>query len=382
MDIREIKVLIEQGENSAIEFKTADVKPDSLAIEMIAFANSQGGTILLGVDDNAQINALPKDKNWEEWVMNIARNNIQPPLNVEYMSVEIENKSIGCIIVPKGKFKPYQNPAGKYYIRVGSTNRLASVSELMRLFQESGMFHYDATGVERTSENSLNLAKVHEYFSHYNIDFESENSEKKVQLLKNSDILTEEGMVTLGGLLVFGIVPERHLYQSGIIFAHFNGDKITSELIDRQEINGTLDHLINTSVAVIKNNIAIASDVEGVLRVDKARLFSDKVFRELITNACVHRNYAIHGSRIRIFMFSNRIEIMSPGKVPNSVTLEKILAGVSYARNPIIAKFMSNLRFIDIMGRGIPFVVDQARQLGKKISFEEIGEEFKVTLFL
>jgi len=363
-----------------VEFKSADVKPDALATELIAFANMQGGTVLIGVSDKGELLGVPNTHNFEEWVMNIARNNIYPPLQVQFEWHTLENIKIASVTVPKGKNKPYQTISGKYYIRIGSTNRIASAEELMRLFQESGIFHYDAVGVERTSENSLNLAKIDEYFKRYEIRFADESPQTRTQLLKNSDILTEEETVTLGGLLAFGINPERYLFQSGVIFAHFAGVQIDTELIDRQEINGTLDYLINTTVAVIKNNLKVPSDVVGNLRTDKHPGYPDQVYRELITNACVHRNYAIHGSKIRVFMFADRIEIISPGKVPNSVTLQKILAGVSYARNPIIAKFMANLRYMDIMGRGIPYVANQARILNKKITFEEVGEEFKAVL--
>ncbi|EFA71604.1 hypothetical protein CRD_02703 [Raphidiopsis brookii D9] len=104
------------------------------------------------------------------------------------------------------------------------------------------------------------------------------------------------------------------------------------------------------------------------------------MFRELIVNACVHRNYSITGSRIRIFMFHNRIEFMSPGKLPNTVTIDKLRFGVSYSINPVIVKFMENLRYIDKLGRGLPMVYQEAKKLGKDVLFEEIGEEFKVTL--
>jgi ATP-dependent DNA helicase RecG len=104
------------------------------------------------------------------------------------------------------------------------------------------------------------------------------------------------------------------------------------------------------------------------------------VFRELLVNACVHRNYAIHGSRIRIFVFDDRIEVISPGRLPNTVTVEKLRRGVSYAVNPVLVKFMENLRFIDKLGRGLPMVYREAVTHGRQVIFEEVGEEFRVTL--
>jgi ATP-dependent DNA helicase RecG len=102
----------------------------------------------------------------------------------------------------------------------------------------------------------------------------------------------------------------------------------------------------------------------------------------LLVNACVHRNYAISGSRVRVFLFDDRIEFISPGKLPNTVTIEKLRAGVSFAVNPVIVKFMENLRYIDKLGRGIPMVCKEAEKNNKEVSFKELGEEFKVTLYL
>lgn len=97
-------------------------------------------------------------------------------------------------------------------------------------------------------------------------------------------------------------------------------------------------------------------------------------------NACIHRNYAISGSRIRIRQFADRMEFISPGRLPNTVTIEKLKNGVSYSVNPVILKFIENLRYIDKLGRGIPLVCLEAKKLGLTPSFEETGEEFQVTL--
>jgi len=101
-----------------------------------------------------------------------------------------------------------------------------------------------------------------------------------------------------------------------------------------------------------------------------------------LVNACVHRNYAISGSRIRVFVFTDRLEVRSPGRLPNTVTIEKLSSGVSYSTNPVIVKFMENLRYIDKLGRGLPMVWLAAQRLGRQIVFEEVGEEFVVTLSL
>jgi ATP-dependent DNA helicase RecG len=133
-------------------------------------------------------------------------------------------------------------------------------------------------------------------------------------------------------------------------------------------------------VALIKNSLTLGSTIEGTKTVPLEPVYQDRVFREIIVNACIHRNYSISGSRIRVFLFDDRLEVHSPGRLPNTITVEKLSAGVSYAVNPVILKFMENLRYVDKLGRGLPLVWNSAKNLGKTVLFQEIGEEFVVSL--
>ena len=373
-----VKALIDQGENQFIEFKEQKVHPDSIAKEMVAFANTQGGTILIGVSEQSGMCGVDDSKNWEEWVANISRHNIIPAIQADCLIVEIDGKKIVVIDIPKGSDKPYQTNKNLYHIRIGSTSRVASQAELMRMFQHAGMFHYDLTGVENTSLKHLNMTAVSSYFQRYEIDIDDETD--VTSLLINTDVLTDNKNVTVAGLLLFGTYPQKFLKNSSISYAHFAGTGLNDELIDRQVIEGTLAFQIDTALSVVKHNIMEASKIEKAKRVVKSTRYPDKVFRELLVNACVHRNYAIHGSRIRILQFDDRIEFISPGRLPNTVTIEKLKNGVSYAVNPVIVKFMKNLRYIDKLGRGIPMVCHEARRLGFEPVFQEAGEEFQVIL--
>ncbi|MCZ2202176.1 RNA-binding domain-containing protein [Cylindrospermopsis raciborskii] len=379
MNINYIIELINQGENSSVEFKRSDVKLDSLCKEIIAFSNSSGGVVLIGVDDDGTILGVESDRNYEEWVVNIARNNIIPPVNIQSREVVWDGKKIVVVEVPKGKDRPYQDNSGRFYIRIGSTNRIASLNELMRLFQQSGLYHFDVTAVDNTSPSYLNHNAIDRYFHSYDVHYMEMEQEEKITLLKNTDIIAENEQVTVGGLLVFGINPQRIFHNASISFAHFLGDTISEELIDKKNIEGSLPDQVQAALQIIKNNILTPSSILETRRDERIK-YPDKVFRELIVNACVHRNYSITGSRIRIFMFHNRIEFMSPGKLPNTVTIDKLRFGVSYSINPVIVKFMENLRYIDKLGRGLPMVYQEAKKIGKDVLFEEIGEEFKVTL--
>ena len=377
-----IDSLLNQGENSGVEFKSADVRAESLAKEIVAFANTSGGTVLLGVDDDSTISGLLPDKNYEEWVMNIARNNIIPAIQLDYNEHELNEKKIGIINVPKGKDKPYQANDNKFYVRVGSTNRVATINELLRLFQESGAFHYDITSVDGSSPKALNFFKLSGYFGAYKIDFDNLPDTEKITLLQNADILNEESSCTVAGMLIFGINPQQYIPFARISFAHYKSPEISSDLLNKKNIGGGLSEQIDNTVALIANSIPEPSEIVGTKRKSSVAKYPVKVFRELIVNACCHRNYSIYGSAIRVFVFTDRIEVISPGKLPNTVSIEKLKAGVSYATNPVIVKFMENMNYIDKLGRGLPMVWQEAVKLNKKVIFEEIGQEFKVTLQL
>lgn len=378
---QEINELIRQGENASIEFKELPVRPEVIAREMVAFANGSGGVILLGVTDQGELCGISGASHLEEWIMNIARTSVIPALTVSFETVAINGVDVCVIGIPKGGDKPYQT-GDKYLIRVGSTNRVASQSELMRLFQCSGMFHYDAVPVASASMNDLNMAALDAFFSSYGIEFSREDESARRLLLVNTDILANTGEPTVGGLLMFGINPTRYLPQSGILFAHFNGNEADDALIDRQEIGGTLPQQVDAALAVIKNNLLSPSIIEGLKREETRIALPDKIFREVIVNACVHRNYSISGSRIRIFMFRDRLEFISPGRLPNTVTIDKLRSGVSYSSNPVLVKFMDNLRYMDRLGRGFPMIYREMQQLNKAMSVRELGEELRVALFL
>jgi len=374
-----IESLIEQGENQAVEFKSDGVRAESLAKEIVAFANSGGGSILVGVEDDGRITGLDNSKAFPDWIANITRNNVNPPLDSVVNLISIKGKAVGVIDVPKGKDKPYQTNNAQFLIRIGATNRVASINELMRLFQQAGVFHFDATSVNKTSLSNLNFSSLDKYLAQYSIDFSSEDD--RATLLGNMDIMQGD-LLTVSGLLMFGINPQKFMDNACISYAHYNGTEIGDELIDKQVIEGTLPEQIDKALVVLKNNIKKPSKIEGGKRSDNPEQYSDKVLRELIVNAVIHRNYSIMGSRIRIFQFDDRLEFISPGRLPNTISIEKLRYGVSYASNPVILKFLENMRYADKLGRGLPLVYQEAKRLGKKVTFEEIGEEFKVTLVL
>lgn len=378
MEIQKILALISQGENSSIEFKSGNVRPESVAKEMAAFSNSFGGTLLIGVEDDGIISGINMEK-IDQWLANIARNNVIPAISPDISIENIESKKVAVVEIPKGMNKPYQTIDGKYYIRISSTNRTATKEELSRLFQQAGIVHFDLSPVEGTEGKDLDLLKVNDYWSTcYDINFISLEKHEQQKILINSDIIVpfEGGNVTsVGGLLLFGKQPQRRLPQSSIKTAIFKGEDITDDIIDKKEIIGVLPEIIDNTASLINIFLPRASIVKKLKREEQI-LIPVRVIREALVNAVSHRDYSIINRHTTVYIFSNRIEITSPGKIANTLTLEKIKVGNSAIRNHFLVKYLDNMRYIDGLGRGIPMII---KEMGERAIFEEIGELFRVT---
>nr|VFJ62890.1 MAG: ATP-dependent DNA helicase RecG [Candidatus Kentron sp. FW] len=255
--------------------------------------------------------------------------------------VEITEKKLLVVTVPKGDDKPYQTIDGKYWIRVGSTNRMATKEELSRLFQQAGLVHFDIAPVPGTGEKDLDFDAIgHYYRTCYDIDFPELEEIEQRNILRNADILiSHEGnwVTSVGGMLLFGKNPQRRLPQAAVTFALFKGDTLTDELVDKKELTGTLPTLIDNTVSLVKLFIPVASTIEGLRRMETTPI-PDKVLREAMVNAIVHRDYSIGHGKIMVQLFRNRLEITSPGGLPNTLTLDKIRYGNSAPRNIFLVK--------------------------------------------
>lgn len=372
--------LLAQGENASLEFKLEDVRPDSLAKELVALSNTSGGIVLIGVADDGILHGVGDRALIEQRVVNVARHNVVPAIDPDVSWVQVDGKDVCRVIVGKGTAKPYQTLDGKFLIRVGSTNRQATKEELSRLFQAAGLIHFDISPVEQTVLRDLDEAKLQAYWqTYYQIDYFRLDGDERVNLLLNADLLSiHEGVpvCTVGGLLMFGRQPQRRLPHSAIQFAVLNGLEITDPLLDKKELMGVLPDLIESAAALVRLFLPKPSTVDGLRRAEQDPI-PPAVIREALVNAVCHRDYSISRRRIQIFLFRDRLEIHSPGRLPNTLTLQKIRYGNSAPRNLLLLKYLDNMRYIDGLGRGIPLMI---RALGERVSFAETGEIFSVTI--
>ncbi|OGW06135.1 MAG: hypothetical protein A2889_08155 [Nitrospinae bacterium RIFCSPLOWO2_01_FULL_39_10] len=320
--------------------------------------------------------------------MNICRTLVRPGVIPYYEEIQINGgKRVAVVYIDMGYSKPYYVEKGErkiYYMRVGSTSREATREELSRLFQVSGAYHYDVAPVANTNIEDVDMGKVKRYISTYHgIRMENLTEAEVKNILNNADVIkrTDYGdVLTVGGLLMFGVKPQKFLPNTGVTFAYFMGDNISDTLLDRKVVEGTLTVLIDETVKTIIGNLKKPSKIKGLKRVEK--MLPKEVFREAITNAVAHRDYSI-GAETRVYMFLNRIEVRSPGALPNTVTIEKMkIGGYPFSRNPLIAQYLRDLRYIDRLGRGVQMILRKTKELGfSEPELKEDGEEFILTLF-
>ncbi len=406
MNKKELLKLIEKGESSFVEFKadTPDITAETIGEYVVCFANSKGGKILLGVEDDGAITGLQgRFPEYGKWISDAVQGWAHPNIIVDYEETPVgENLRVAVITVPMGVAKPYSKRRGKeakerYYIRDVTTCRETDREELRRLFQSSGMIHYEVTPVPRSKPGDLNETLLREYFRRIRDIGYGDNS-KWLRLLLDNQMLSEElGPVncSLAGLILFGKKDrvKKLIPQSGVTAVEYDSPDADVAGRFRKEINGPLVSSRESSGTVAEEGV-IDQAVNFVLRVrskekiEGARRVTDYVYppgvlREAIVNAVAHRDYTIGGTNIGLWLYPDRLEIDSPGSLPNSITIERMKNGARYHRNQMIVDYLRDMDFIEGSGRGVSrkIIRGMIEHNGKEPDFELRGESLRVTLY-
>jgi len=324
----EAATLIANGEDSFTEFKSAGTSTKAVAKELCAFLNTAGGRLFLGVEDDGTTTGLGT---WtEEVVMNVGRTLIQPAVTPRWQSLELAGTRVAIVSVDRGTDKPYAVGGGEsknYYVRVGSTSREASREDLVRLTQASGAVQPDLRPVAGASPDDLEGAALAQRFGRRrSFDWATLSPKEREGVLVSAEILHPETRTpTVGGLVCFGRDPSDRLPQAAITCAAFPGDGIDRELIDRADVRGRVEVQVAEAVAFVRRNLRSPSDVVGVERHEEVRP-SEESLREVVANAVAHRDYSV-GAPVQLRVFRDRLEVISPGPLPNGVTPEAMKIG-------------------------------------------------------
>lgn len=401
----ELLEIIANGENSGVEFKRDDIRPEQLAKEVVAMANFQGGRVLLGVEDDGTVSSIQRP-DLEEWVMNIFQNKIHPMILPFYEEVKLDDgKTVAVVSFPIGISKPYVlRHSGKeeIYIRVGTTSRLATREQQMRLFELGGMLHTEVMPVPRTDMSCLDDARLMNYIRDILRDPDVPQSTEAWQArLLGLGFLTEAAgniCCTIAGLILFGKNPRRYLKQAGLRVMAFQGDDkeyqaaldeiIDGPMVGRWDIDqgdkrlvdgGVIERFMEAMTPFISQESAYVNEE---LRRETQWFYALEAVREALINALAHRDWT-RFVEIEVSAYSNRLEIISPGTLPNSMTVEKMKAGQRSPRNTIVMEVLRDYGYVDYRGMGVRTkIVPLTKALtGKEPEFELTEDYLKTVLY-
>jgi len=383
MDKIELLEIIARGEDSYTEFKEEKVHSDNLAAEIVAFANTEGGNLIVGVSDEGEIIGVTNLDKEMQRIDNICANNCEPTVYTTIEKLVIDDKKILIVKISKGTQRPYRTNRGIHYIRTASGKRIASPGELRLIYQASGAIYYDELPVPNTSIEDTDLEYFEEFLKKSLGGGIEDSGIKTVDLLKNMKILTScesDTVTTTGGLLFFGKHPEHHLPYCKVTIVRFPGNDI-GEKFEKKDIEGKLIEQIEGTERVLKEYLRSETKIEGFEKEEPLFEIPVESLREAVINAIAHRNYQLP-SQVRIFIFDDRIEIKSPGKLPNTVTVENIKLGFPLHRNPLIVSFLAKEHRMTEIGTGIPRMIRLLKEhTGREPDFEERDQEFIVRIW-
>lgn len=376
MNLEELGERIARWEGLRTEFKEWPVHPDDLAASLVAFANTDGGQLILGVSESREIKGVQDPDRVARDVDNVAANNCEPPITVIQETLRREGGGTVVVInVPKGDMRPYRTNRGVFYIRTSSGRRQASREELLRLFQATESLYYDETPMLRLSLNDLDLSAFQDFLETTGQGYLRDDQER---LLENWYLMAN-GHPTVAGIVLFGRKPQLHLPYAQINAARFPGTDSSFDPSDRKDLTGRLLEVIDQAERFLYLHLPIPHEIRGFEPEPKPEL-PKEALREAIINAVAHRDYTIRGP-VRLFIFEDRIEILTPGRPPNGVDADAMLAGAHVVRNPWIYARLSDAGLVTRAGTGIRRIARLVREAtGREIGLRVSESEVQLTI--
>lgn len=374
----ELFEIIANGENSGVEFKRDDCRPEQLAKEIVAMANLRGGMILLGVEDDGAISGIHRE-NLEEWIMDgVVARKVHPLILPFYEEIQVDDGNrVAILSFTQGASKPYvrrHDDREEIFIRVGSVSRLATREQQARLFESGGMLHAEMLPVSGTSIESLDVERAKDYLKNVVEDPDIPGSEDEwTRRLLGLGFLTEgigaSPVCTIAGLLLFGHRPRRFLRQAGVRLMVFEGiekgyQSKLDEVLDlpmvglwTKDVGGerklAAGGIIESVVQTLRPFLSEESEeIDEGMRRERQWHYPLEAVREIFINALVHRDWTRFVD-VEITCYSDRLEVISPGAMQNSMTVEKMVAGQRSPRNTLIVEVLRDYGYVDARGMGV-----------------------------
>jgi ATP-dependent DNA helicase RecG len=384
MDLLELQQRIAKWEDLHTEFKEERVSSNTLADAIVSFGNTDGGQLVIGVNQNKNVVGVTNTDQTMQRIDQIAYNNCIPPVTVIQETVITEERlNVVVINIPKGDQRPYQTNQGHYYIRTTSGKRRASRQELLRLFQATESLYYDETPVLRASVTDLDDRTFDRFLQQafqrpldqFEVSYE--------KLLKNMGYIQSQDQreyPTVAALLFFGRDPQRFLPHSYISAARIPGLDLNAPPSDAKKAVGSLLQIFEDTVRFLRVHIQTPHVIQG-FESELYPEFPEESLREFLVNSLAHRDYTVTAP-VRVFVFDDRVEIRTPGGLPNTVTIDAIRLGAAHVlRNPSIYNLFSRWGYVTGIGTGILRAIESVRKVtGKDTTLLVQANEFVVSL--
>ena len=379
MEITELLEIISRGEDSKHQFKSDATNAISLAQEMVAFSNSGGGKIFIGVSDNGDIAGLSSTdiNRLNGLVSNAASQNVHPPINPQSENIALSEGLIMVINVLDGISKPYMDNQGAILVKSGADKRrVTSREEMQRMFQNAGLIHGDEVPANGITVADIDLSYFKKFFEREYKEKLDDQGISLPNILENMNLL-KDNILNISGALLFAKSPQVRLPIFIVKSICYPGNIIDeTKYLDSQDITGKLADVFQKSLSFVSGNLKHVQGDRSINAPGEPEI-PRETLEELLVNAIIHRDYFI-SAPIRVFVFRNRVEIISPGHLPNNLTIKNIKSGNSNIRNPILASYATKI----LPYRGLGTGIRRALQLYSEIDFENDldGNQFKVII--
>jgi ATP-dependent DNA helicase RecG len=376
MDRLELKERIQKWENLHTEFKERLPKNEDIAKSVVCFANTDGGQLIIGVKESGDIAGIEDSDEAVRRIDDVAFNRCEPPISILSETIDVDGKTVLIASIPKGEQRPYRTKSGLYYVRSGNRCRQASWQEVRRLYQTSENIYYDEIPVSKASLDDLDLDYFRSFLKKH-LDISPEESVIQ-NYLKNLRIITDDKKPTFSGMLFFGRNSQAFIPSAKIIAAYIPGKDISVPPADKKDLNGKIQDILEDSLRFLKLYTKEEHRIKGF----ESELYPEipiEVLREGIVNAVAHRDYTIDAS-IRLFVFEDRIEIRTPGKLPNTVTIGSMRAGCHVLRNPTIYNLLYKIGMVTDTGSGVYRMLKTMKKLNKEIELSLTENEFILSI--
>ena len=336
MEALEVLDIIAGGETSKVQFKLNVTNATSIAQEIVAFANTKGGLIIIGVNDKTgAVEGLSYQdiQRINNLLTTAANEHVKSPISIETETVKVEQgQRVILAKVPEGIHKPYKDKDGLVFVKNGSDKRkVTSNEELRRMLQASGSLYAEEQLLTHCSYADIDWGRFKQFYETTYDEPIEQDRERTFENLR----LGQDGKPNLAGALLFTNNPQKAITGFFITAIWFWGNDIEADSYRASDyLKGTLSEQFVQAQDFVKRTLHKIQSGDSFNSPSKLEIPAI-VFTELLTNALVHRDYFIKDS-IKLFVFENRVEIISPGKLPNNLTVEQMRRGIRKKRNDIL----------------------------------------------